>query len=105
MHAVQKPLRPPTIPEVPVLDPAFGDFKFVRIVDRPAAPISSWETLVTNVHDDLTKLPDEFRGTVIYIGGHVDFDRRSTEWIECRGRWTEYDDTKGLLDFTGDPHT
>lgn len=113
LHAVQKPLRGPTIPPRPVLDPTFGDFKFVRIVNRPTAPVvnrsaapaSSWEKLLTGVNDDLTKLADEFRGTVVYIGGHVDFDRRSTEWIECRGHWIEYDDTKGLLDFSPESQT
>ncbi len=103
LHAVQRPLRAPTIPAQPILDPAFGDLKFVRIVDQPLSPppapppLSSWEKLVTGVNDDLTKLANHFRGTVVYIGGHVDFDRRSTEWIECRGHWIEYDDTKGPL--------
>lgn len=110
LHAVQRPVRAPTVPKEPVLDPTFGDLKFVRIVDKPAPPPpavqeSHWEALLKTAGDDLTKVIDELRGTVAYVGGHIDFDRRSTEWLECRGYWTEYDDTKGPLDFTKDPAT
>lgn len=110
LHAVQRPLRGPTVPKEPLLDPILGDLKFVRIVDQPAPPPpavqeSHWEALLKKAGNDLTKVIAELRGTVVYVGGHIDFDRRSTEWLECRGYWTEYDDTKGPLDFTKDSAT
>jgi hypothetical protein len=108
LHAVQTPLRAPSVPRQRILDPVLGDFKFVRIVPSPSphAPQgTSWEERLKAANDDLTKVADDLRGTVAYIGGIFEFDRRSTEWIECRGFWTEYDDSKGPLDFSADPHT
>jgi hypothetical protein len=105
LHAIQRPLQAPTIPAEPALDPAFGDLKFVRIVSHPEGSVSSWEKALSDVNGDLGKIADKFRGTVGYFGGHLDFDCRSTEWIECRGHWVEYDDSKGTLDFSPDSHS